>query len=96
MLQLRELKDLPESQQKTLDTLLRFQKPAFRTSEVLEKMGKEMTGRSVGAVLGSLYRNKYLDKVQGGRDKMWKLSQKVEAERDDIKKQLGELKVYWG
>ena len=94
--ELKKVGDLPEAQQKILFTVLRISKPAFLTSEVHKKVGNKMTGRSVGAILGSLYRNGYLDKVQGGRDKRWVLSKQVESARDEIKQQISDVKVYWG
>jgi hypothetical protein len=93
--QLKKVADLPEAQQKALFTILRMNKPAVRTSEVYKKMGGVMSGRSVGAVLGSLYRNGYLEKVSGGRDKMWRLSDAAEAVRDEIRKQVAGVKEYW-
>lgn len=95
MNELKKIGDLPEAQQKILFTVLRMGKPAFLTSEVHKKVSDQMTGRSVGAVLGSLYRNGYLNKVQGGRDKRWVLSKQAEAVRDDVKQQISEVKVYW-
>lgn len=95
MNELKKVGDLHQSQQKILFTVLRMNKPAFLTSEVQKKVSDNMTGRSVGAVLGSLYRNGYLDKVQGGRDKRWVLSKQAEAVRDEIKQQISEVKVYW-
>jgi len=92
---LKKVVDLPEAQQKTLFTILRMNKPAVYTSEVYKKIGGATTGRSVGAVLGSLYRNGYLEKVQGGRDKMWKLSDGVEQTRERIKQNIDEVKEYW-
>lgn len=93
--ELKKIGDLPEAQQKILFTVLRMNKPAFLTSEVHKKVSDEMAGRSVGAVLGSLYRNGYLDKVQGGRDKRWVLSKQAEAVRDEIKQQISDVKIYW-
>lgn len=95
MNELKKVGNLPEAQQKILFTILRMGRPAFLTSEVHRKVSDEMTGRSVGAVLGSLYRNSYLDKVQGGRDKRWVLSKQAEVVRDEIKQQISEVKVYW-
>jgi len=93
--ELKKVGDLPQAQQKILFTVLRMNKPAFLTSEVHKKVSDEMAGRSVGAVLGSLYRNGYLEKVQGGRDKRWVLSKQAEAVRDKIKQQISDVKVYW-
>ncbi|MFH1863169.1 MAG: hypothetical protein ABH878_10215 [bacterium] len=95
MNELKSIGDLPAAQQKALFTILRFHQPGFRTSEIRDKMGKDTGGRSIGAVLGALYRNGYLEKVAGGRDKMWKLSSAVEKKEDGIRKQLNELKKYW-
>ncbi len=95
MQNLKKVSDLPEAQQKALFTILRMKKPAVRTSEVHENISGNMTGRSVGAVLGSLYRNGYLEKVQGGRDKMWKLSDNAEGVHNELKQAISKVKVYW-
>lgn len=95
MNELKKVGDLPEAQQKILFTALRMGKPAFFTSEVHKKVSGTMTGRSVGAVLGSLYRNGYLEKIQGGRDKRWVLSKQAEAARDEIREQISDVKMYW-
>jgi len=95
MNELKEVTNLPQAQQKALFTILRMKRPAVRTSEVHENMDGNITGRSVGAVLGSLYRNGYLEKVQGGRDKMWKLSSKAEEVHNELKQEISKVKVYW-
>lgn len=95
MSELKSIGDLPAAQQKALFTILRFQRPGFKTSEIRDKVSKAASGRSVGAVLGALYRNGYLEKVQGGRDKMWKLSDEAKAVRDQIKREISQVKVYW-
>jgi hypothetical protein len=95
MTQLKDLGDLPEAQQKALEIILRLKKPAFYTSEFIPKMDEAMNGRSVGGVLGSLYRNGYLEKVQGGRDKKWKLSAEAEKLRNDVRLRLNQVKQYW-
>lgn len=92
---LRDIGDLPEAQQKALYTIIRIGKPAFRTSEVGKKMAEELSGRSVGAVMNALQRNGYLEKVQGGRDKMWRLSTNADTTRDEMSKRISEIKVYW-
>lgn len=43
---------------------------------------------------GALYRNGYLEKLSGGRDKMWKLSDEADKARDSIREQREEVKVY--
>lgn len=93
--ELKTLNDLPEAQQKALAIILRLKKPAFRTSEIAAKMGDSVNGRSVGGVVGSLFRNGYLQRLQGSRDKMWKLSDEADKSRDSIRKQLNEVKKYW-
>lgn len=92
---LKNIRDLPEGQQKILVTLLKIKTPTFRTSEVVEKLTDEPSGRSVGGVLGSLYRNGYLEKVSGGRDKTWKLSAAAVKATDEIQRQLSDIKRYW-
>ncbi|MDP3997652.1 MAG: hypothetical protein Q8P73_04100 [bacterium] len=96
MSDLKTIKDLPGAQQKMLDVILSFRRPSFRTSDVVEKTKTDdMNGRSVGAILGSLHKNGYLVKVQGGRDKLWRLSDEVENSKDGIRTQLTEVKQYW-
>ena len=93
MSEIKELDNLPEAQQKALAVILRMKKPAFRTSEILAKMEDSTDGRSVGGVIGSLFRNGYLQRLQGSRNKKWKLS--ADADKDSIREQLNELKKYW-
>ena len=95
MSDLKTLDDLPEAQQKALAVILRIKKPAFRTSELIDKMEGSVSGRSVGGVVGSLFRNGYLQRLQGSRDKMWKLSAEADKSRDMIREQLSEVKQYW-
>jgi len=96
MTDLKPVEDLVEAQQRVLVFILGLKKPSFRTSDVIRKSAAtDADGRSVGAILGSLYKNGYLDKVQGGRDKMWKLSDLAEDYREDIRKELASLKAYW-
>ena len=95
MSRLKTLDDLPEAQQKALAVILRMKKPAFRTSELISKMDDSVTGQSVGGVVGSLFRNGFLQRLQGSRDKKWKLSADADKNRDGIKEQLSEVKKYW-
>ena len=90
---LKTLDDLPEAQQKALAVILRMKKPAFRTSELIAKMDDSVNGQSVGGVVGSLFRNGFLQRLQGSRDKKWKLS--ADANKDSIREQLNEVKKYW-
>ena len=95
MSELKPIDDLPGAQQKALFMILRLKQSAFRTSEIVEKLGGDNDGRSVGAVLGSLARNGYLEKVQGGRDKTWKLSAEADSATPSLQHRLAELKQYW-
>ena len=95
MSNLKTLDNLPESQQKVLAVMLRMKKLAFRTSEILAKMEDLVDGRSVGGIIGSLFRNGYLQRLQGSRDKLWKLSDDAEETREQIREQFKEIKKYW-
>lgn len=92
---LKDFHDLPQTQQKVLAVILRLNKKVFTSSEVTQKLSVRTGGKSGGALLGALYRNGYLEKVAGGRDKVWKLADEAEKVRDDIKAQIFEFKVYW-
>lgn len=92
---LKKVHELPETQQRALQAILLLKKDSFNTSDVVKKIEDFVTGKAAGAVLGALYRNGYLDKVQGGRDKRWILSKQVEAVRDEIRQQILEVKIYW-
>lgn len=92
---LKDLDNLPEAQQKALSVILYLKKPSFRTSEVIPKTDDAVSGQSVGGVLGSLFRNGYLQRLQGGRDKLWKLSEEAEQTRSKVEQQLGKVKKYW-
>lgn len=92
---LKDLDNLPEAQQKVLSVILYLKKPSFRTSEVVPKMDDKVNAQSVGGVLGSLFRNGFLQRLQGGRDKLWKLSEEAEQTRSKVEQQLGKVKKYW-
>lgn len=92
---LKSIRDLPVSQQKVLLVLFGLKKVTFTTSEIAGKVGEATTGRSIGGVLGSLYRNGYLDKIAGGRDKTWTLAKEVVENKDGLKDSLREVKAYW-
>lgn len=93
---LKQIHELPETQQKTLQAIFQLKKDSFNTSDVVKKIEYFVEGKAAGAVLGALYRNGYLEKVQGGRDKRWVLSRQVEAVRDEIRQQISQVKIYWG
>lgn len=93
--ELKRVFELPESQQRALQAIFQLKKDSFNTSDVVKKIEDFVAGKAAGAVLGALYRNDYLDKVQGGRDKRWVLSKQAEAIRDEIRRQISAVKVYW-
>jgi hypothetical protein len=93
--EIKKVHELPETQQRALYAVLQLRKDSFNTSDVVKKIEYFVEGKAAGAVLGALYRNGYLDKVQGGRDKRWVLSKQAEAVRDGIKQQISDVKIYW-
>ena len=92
---LRDFFDLPPSQQRALEVILKVKKEAFHSSDVQDKIATKTGGKGAGAVLGALYRNGYLQKVSGGRDKMWKLSEETQKTKTELQKKLTEIKKYW-
>lgn len=93
--EIKKVHELPETQQRALYAILQLRKDSFNTSDVVKKIEYFVEGKAAGAVLGALYRNGYLDKVQGGRDKRWILSKQAEAVRDEIRQQISDVKMYW-
>lgn len=67
--------------------------------ENMNKINMQSTsGHSVGGTIGALFRNDYLQRLQGSRDKMWKLSDEsdeAEKSKKAIKNQLNDLNQYW-
>ncbi|OGY39488.1 MAG: hypothetical protein A3G57_04205 [Candidatus Andersenbacteria bacterium RIFCSPLOWO2_12_FULL_45_8] len=92
--EIKKVHELPETQQRALYAILQLRKDSFNTSDVVKKIEYFVEGKAAGAVLGALYRNGYLDKVQGGRDKRWILSKQAEAVRDEIRQQISDVKMY--
>lgn len=90
------IKDLSSSQQVALWVILRLDQKSFYTSEIAEsKYFTEEGKKAIGGILGALYRNGYIEKVSGGRDKLWKLSSEVESRKEDYKNELFKVKTYW-
>lgn len=87
--------ELPPAQQRVLQAILQLQKSVFHTSEVARKIESFARGKAAGGVLGALYRNGYLKKLSGGRDKTWRLSDEAIKARDELKQHIGEVKVSW-
>jgi len=96
---MKKLNELPQGQQKALYAILLLRQKSFLSSEVargLTKFGwSPNEGKSVGGVMGALYRNGFLEKLQGGRDKRWKLSAEIEKQLSEIKKMIDSIKSYW-
>jgi hypothetical protein len=45
--------------------------------------------------MSALYRNGLIEKIAGGRDKLWKLSNKVTKNKEKYKKEIAKVKAYW-
>ena len=88
--------DLPQAQQRALDVILRLKKDAFYSSDVQERIETRSGGKGAGAVLGALYRNNYLKKISGGRDKLWALTDEAKRIRPELLENILEVKGYWG
>ena len=94
----RELKtvfELPQAQQRALHAILRLRRDVFRTSDVSRKIEDFAKGKAAGAVLGALYRNGFLKKISGDRDKTWRLADEASRMRDELRGALSEVKEYW-
>lgn len=90
------IENLSSSQQVALWVILRLNKKSFFTSEVAEsKFFTEEGKKAVGGIMSALYRNKLIEKVSGGRDKLWKLSPPIEKGKEFYEKELFKTKAYW-
>lgn len=92
---LREVFDLPQAQQRALQAILQLRRDTFHTSDVAKMIEYFAEGKAAGAVLGALYRNGYLKKLSGGRDKTWRLSDDAVKVRDELRKHIEEAKTSW-
>jgi len=82
--------NLSVKQQKMLLKIIKLGRP-FYTSEVTED--KSVRGRnSAGGILSTFYRTGIIDKVSGGRDKLWKLGQE---DWKQIQADIVSLEPYW-
>lgn len=93
--ELKEVFDLPEAQQRALHAILQLKGDTFRTSEVAKRIEDFVEGKAAGAVLGALYRNGYLKKLSGGRDKAWRLVDEAVKVRVELRKHIEEAKTSW-
>jgi hypothetical protein len=96
---MKKINELSQNQQKALYTIFLLRQESFLSSEVARKLLSlgwvKGEGKSVGGVLSALYRNGFLEKIQGGRDKRWKFSEEVNRNLSGIKKLLDLIKTYW-
>lgn len=91
-----DINNLSTSQQVALWVILHFKHKSFLSSEVAQsKFFTEEGGKAIGGILGALYRNGFIEKISGGRDKLWKLSDAIEKNKEDYKNQLFKVKTYW-
>lgn len=91
-----DIKDLSTSQQAALWVVLGFKQKSFYTSEVASsKLFTNESKKSIGGILSALYRNGFIEKISGGRDKLWKLNDSIEKKRKFYKKEISEVKEYW-
>lgn len=90
------VQNLSSSQQVALWAILRLNKKSFFTSEIANsKFFTEEGKKAVGGIMSALYRNGIIEKVSGGRDKLWKLNPSIEKEEEFFKKELFKTKAYW-
>lgn len=96
---MKKVNELPQNQQKALYVILLLRQKSFLTSEVANKLIRlgwtRNEGKSIGGVMSALYRNGLLEKIQGGRNKRWKLSNGAEGQLSEIKKMIDFIKSYW-
>lgn len=91
-----EINNLSPSQQMALWIILKEDKKAFYTSEVAKsKFFTDKGKKAIGGIMSALYRNGLIEKVSGGRDKLWKLSPAVEKNKKVYKNELYKVKAYW-
>lgn len=93
--EIKDFFDLPRQQQVALGKIFKINKRIFLSSEVAKRISR-LSGKSTGAILGALYRNGYLKKISGGRDKAWRLSDKASKAEKQLRKHALEVEVYWG
>ena len=91
-----DISNLSTSQQVALWVILRLRHKSFFSSEVAQSsVFSEEGKKAIGGILSSLYRNGFIEKVSGGRDKLWRLNKEIENKRDFYKKEITKVKTYW-
>lgn len=90
------IQNLSSSQQVALWVILKLNRKSFYTSEVTNsKVFTEQGKKAVGGIMSALYRNGIIEKVSGGRDKLWKLNPSVEEEKEFYIQEITKVKAYW-
>lgn len=88
--------NLSPSQQVALWVILHLKQKSFYTSEVAKSNLFTKKGKyAIGGIMSSLYKNGVVERLSGGRDKLWKLSNAIEENREFYKKEISKVKVYW-
>ena len=105
-----KISNLPARQQLALWVILRMDNAdkkdiGFLSSKFAKKFKRYVSedvkkdsedyGRFVGGVLSGLYRNSFLKRISGGRDKLWVLSDDVNKNFEEYQKRLFVVKTYW-
>lgn len=92
---LKTIFELPQAQQRALQAIFQFRRDVFRTSDIARKIEDFAQGKAAGAVLGALYRNGYIKKLSGDRDKAWRLSDKALKVHEELRRHISEVKISW-
>lgn len=94
--ELPAIKDLSLNQQVALWVILRLDKKAFYSSDIASSdVFTDEGKKAMGGILSSLYRNGFIEKVSGGRDKLWRLSDTAESNKVVLREKLFKVKTYW-
>lgn len=103
---LKKVRDLPVLQQVglyyVLDKLHSPKSEGFKSSEFSQIMlayiktkDAAQHGKTIGGILSSLSRNGLIERVSGGRDPSWTISDEVKEQRLAYKKAVFNIKTYW-
>ena len=88
--------NLSSSQQVALWVIFHFKEESFFSSEVAQsKIFTDHGKKAIGGILCSLYRNGFIEKVSGGRNKLWRLNAEIEKKKNYYLKELFKVKTYW-
>lgn len=88
--------DLSPNQQVALWVILHFRHKSFYTSEVAASSLFTRKGKyAIGGIMSSLHKNGVIERLSGGRDKLWKLNETVGKNREFYKREIFKVKAYW-